>query len=121
MRSDRMRFEQWLVIAKIDVADRRNAGHELDMVVLEPAQHLVHGMLALVRVLVLVAEPGGPAAGIERIAAQPAAERSHAVTEHLNQTALPQGRQPAEPIVQADDDVAARLELGEDRAETAFR
>src|SRR5439155_15894592 len=57
------RREQLLVVLELDIADRGHARDKLDIVALEPREHLAHRMLALVRVLVLVAEPGGPAPG----------------------------------------------------------
>src|SRR5690242_7945369 len=40
-RAERMSLEERLVLARLGVADRRNAGDEFDAVVIEPAQHLV--------------------------------------------------------------------------------
>src|SRR5712691_7328810 len=116
-----VRREYRLVLIELDVADRRNAGQEFDPIALEPSQHLVHGMLALVRVLVLIAEPRLPTAGIETLAAQPVIERGHAVAEQLDQAPPPKRGQASEPVVETDDDIAAGLELGEDRPEAAFR
>src|SRR5262245_50494297 len=116
----RVRCEYRFIFIELHIADRRNAGQELDSIAFEPAQHLIHRMLALVWLPVLVRERSRPASCIKPRPAQPAIKHGHPIPKYLDQPSSPQSGQATEPVVETNQDVAARLELGEDRPEATF-
>jgi hypothetical protein len=94
-----VRREYGFIFIELSVADRRNARQEFDPIAFEPSQHLVHGMLALVRMSILIAKPRRPPSGVETAATQAMIECGYALAEDLDQAPPPKRGQASKPVI----------------------
>src|SRR4051794_28672241 len=77
-------------------------------------------MLRLVRMLVLIHEPGPTTAEIA-LASHPAVQQCGEVAEPVDKGSQPKRRQPSEPVVKPDDRVAAWFQEFLDRVKSRGR
>src|SRR5215471_18239056 len=95
-----------------------NAAHERHAGVSKPVEHFVHGVRRLMRMPVLVFEPRLSFVAAERRLTQIRIEPLRASSRQLEESASQLVHQPAVPIVEPDDDVAAGLHERHERLET---
>src|ERR1017187_1870317 len=114
-----LRFKQWLVICE-STSYSWNRVCERKSCFLKPVDQLRHRMLALLRVVILVANPGATLVR-GQVLTQMRIEEQHALAEILDQYASQICTQSADMVIKADDDVTTGLYQPADAHEGLFR